>query len=51
MKQLCLLARSPWFAQPAVTHSHLSRGGTTHSELAPPMFIVSQENVPQTCMP
>lgn len=51
MKQLCLLARSPWFAQPAVTHSHLCRGGTTLSELSPPVFIINQAKVPQTSMP
>ena len=32
------------------TQDHLLRSGTTHSELGPPISIINQENVPQTCL-
>lgn len=39
---LCLLACSPWFAQSTFLQN--PRRGTTHSELASFISIVSQEN-------
>lgn len=38
--ECCLLAFSPWLAQPACLYN-LPRGATTHSELDPPLYLSS----------
>lgn len=43
--ECCLLAFSPWLAQPACLYN-LPRGATIHSELNPPPYLSSVKKMP-----
>ena len=52
MEGCCLLAYSPWLAQPLsyTNQDHLPRSRLTHNELDCLRSIINQENAPQTCL-